>query len=164
MDLHRSIIGLAAAALLVPLGCQSSTSSGTEYVITAKRELRTTVGADIGTVHDTAVDVVENELLYTIDNQARDAREGIINARTARGHAVRIETFRHGEQLTQIEVYVGPLGDETAERDGSGTAAGSARRRPLRRPWSRPSPPRPTSRSGGAVSLNGPPASADTRP
>ncbi|MHC4947328.1 MAG: DUF3568 family protein [Planctomycetota bacterium] len=117
MDLHRSIIGLAAAALLVPLGCQSSTSSGTEYVITAKRELRTTVGADIGTVHDTAVDVVENELLYTIDNQARDAREGIINARTARGHAVRIETFRHGEQLTQIEVYVGPLGDETAERD-----------------------------------------------
>jgi hypothetical protein len=61
--------------------------------------------------------MLEEDYLYEITYEALDAREGIVEARTAKNRFVRIETYRAGTDRTKVQIYVSPFGDDRAERD-----------------------------------------------
>jgi hypothetical protein len=109
------IISLAASAALG--GCTGTTSTGQEYVLKIDRELEGYVDCDLRTAHVTSMNMLEEDYLYEITYEALDAREGIVEARTAKDRFVRIETYRAGIDRTKVQIYVSPMGDYRAERD-----------------------------------------------
>ena len=119
------LAGAISAVLLTGLlvafssatGCTGTTTTGKRYIIKVNRELRCTVDADLYTTHTTAIDVLSDDLLYTVTHEARDAREGVIRARTARNRGVRVETYKVSDEETTLDVYVSPLGDLSASVD-----------------------------------------------
>jgi hypothetical protein len=105
------LIALTAAAL----GCgKGTTTQGTLYNVTISRELEAYEPRDLDAVHQAAVKAVE-AMGYSIDKQAIDVREGLIEGRTALDRTVRIKSFKTGDEVTRITVYVG--GDEQAARE-----------------------------------------------
>ena len=86
-----------------------------DRIILTKQRARATF--DHFTVHETAREVLENEFLYTITLEKVDGRNGVIQARTAKDHKVKVESQREGANLTLVLVYVGPMGDEAAQVD-----------------------------------------------
>jgi hypothetical protein len=118
---NRIVVGAVAALSVVSLaaswGCQGTTRQGTLYSVQIDRELETFLASDLETVHRAALEVVQTDFGYTLTEEALDAREGIIRARTARDNLVRIETFKHGEGVTRVQVYVGARDAETAGRE-----------------------------------------------
>ena len=112
------IVGLVAPCLLVAAaGCTGATSAGTPYTLKIDRELRSHVMADLYTTHSAALEILADEFLFTITHEARDAREGVIVARTAKNRGVRVETYKVSDDSTVVDVFVGPLGDLAAEVD-----------------------------------------------
>ncbi len=111
----RSVIVLLIVCAGIQAGCQGTTAQGTLYSIQPNRGLSTFLAADLETVHEAAVEVVKNDFGYEIEEEALDAREGIIRARTARDRMVRVETFMHSQRVTRIVVYAG--GSEPLARD-----------------------------------------------
>lgn len=115
--INRATIVLSFVVVLIAGGChQGTTQQGTLYHVSLTRELTAYLSADLQAVHTTALAVVE-ESGYAVENSAIDVREGVINARTARDHAVRVETYKQGDHVTKIEVYVAGQSSEAASRD-----------------------------------------------
>ena len=105
-------LSAACCALGTLPGCTGTTSTGTMYKMTATRELTTTLRGDLAHVHQTALEVLRDDFGYTVKSERRDALEGIVEASTAKEDGVRVETYRETDELTKIEVWVGPLGNE----------------------------------------------------
>lgn len=119
MKIHtRSIVagslGLLAAFMI---SCSGATRSGTAYTLKPDREIEAYLPGDLAKVHDTAVKVLRDNLNYTISKDVKDAREGLVEALTAKGDTVRVETYISTQKVTRTEVFVGPLGNEDAMRD-----------------------------------------------
>ncbi len=108
---------LLGAALFGPAACTSTTRTGKSYTLTVDRRLEALVAADLRRSHETALSVVREDYGYVVGRHVADAREGIIEAVTARGNAVKVETFRDGDYITRVRIFVGPLGDEAAMRE-----------------------------------------------
>ncbi|MGD9691457.1 MAG: DUF3568 family protein [Phycisphaerales bacterium] len=108
---------LLGAALLAPVACKSTTRTGKSYTLTVDRRLEALLSADLRRAHETALSVVREDYGYVVSRHVADAREGIIEAVTARGNAVKVETFRDGDYITRVRIFVGPLGDEAAMRE-----------------------------------------------
>lgn len=117
--IRLSVLVLAAgmAGLAVLPGCSGTARSGTEYTMTPDRNLRFRVAVDLPTAHEAAVDAVKSDLGFTIDEEKADAVEGVVKGKTARGERVEVETFKEGDHLTRVDVFVGPLGDEPVMRE-----------------------------------------------
>lgn len=112
----RIVHSLAVALTLVAAalaGCKGSTKSGTTYKQLPTRELQAYLNGDVETVHQKAVAVLRDDYGYQITKEAKDATQGKVEAKTARDDTVRVETFKDGEKVTKIQVWVGPIGDET---------------------------------------------------
>ncbi|MHC5004795.1 MAG: DUF3568 family protein [Planctomycetota bacterium] len=113
MPIRTLVPFLAAAAVAVTLaGCKGATQAGTPYTQLFTRELESYLEGRVDVVHTTARRVLEQELAYTIYEDSLDAMEGVLRAETARGRTVKVETFRHGENLTRIQVWASPAGDK----------------------------------------------------
>ncbi|NNF43353.1 MAG: DUF3568 family protein [Phycisphaerales bacterium] len=111
-----------ACLLLLPIiaavaGCSGTTESGTPYTIKVDREMQAYIDAALATVHHSAVAMLEDEYLFEVYDSALDAREGIALAKTAKGRTVRIETYYAGPDVTQVNVYVSPMGDQVMQAD-----------------------------------------------
>ena len=115
--IHLTVLFICLGSLAVYAGCEGTTAQGTLYTVQPNRELETFFPFDLDTVHRAAVAAVQTDMGYTLQKQALDAREGIIEARTAKDHLVRVETYKHGERVTRIEVFAGPGGNETLARE-----------------------------------------------
>ncbi|MCP3903009.1 MAG: DUF3568 family protein [Planctomycetes bacterium] len=116
----RSLIRIGLLTLLAAAflgGCKGATASGNEFVIRADRKLAATLPGDISVVHPAARRVLEEDMLFEVTDDAVDAREGILRARTARNNTVRVETYRWGENSTHVLVFVGPFGDRDAQAE-----------------------------------------------
>ncbi len=111
-------------------GCQGMTSGGTVYTMTVTREVQAYLPTDSFTAHYAAMEVLERDYLYSVTSDAVDARQGRIEARTATNTSVRVETARAGEGLTRIDIFVAPLGNETAAADILGSIERRIRRAP----------------------------------
>ncbi|MDX2115408.1 MAG: DUF3568 family protein [Planctomycetota bacterium] len=108
-------LSLCSAALLS--ACSGATRSGTSYTLKPDREIEAFLPGDLDKVHKAAEDTVRDDLSYRITRTGKDAREGFVEALTAKGDIVRVETYRSGDKVTRTEIFVGPLGDEEAMRD-----------------------------------------------
>ncbi len=112
---HTAIAMLLLALMPAVSGCaEGTTKQGTLYSMNVSRALEAYLAADINAVHQAAVKSVA-KAGYIHEMDAIDVQEGIVKARTARDRPVRVETYKEGEKVTRIEVYVG--GDETAARE-----------------------------------------------
>ena len=114
--MNRAATILSCVAVLVVLGCQGETRQGTLYSIGPGRELVTYLPADLNAVHEAAVEVI-NELGYSVEKDAVDAREAAVTGRTALEHPVRVKMYKHGPKMTKIEVHVGGKNPEAASRE-----------------------------------------------
>ncbi len=104
------LMGLVALA-----GCGTGTTQqGTLYTIKPNKALEAYFPVDLPTVHAAALAAVQEDLGYTTEYSALDAREGLIKGRTAKEYPVRVETFKQGPRTTRIEVYVGGRMSDTA--------------------------------------------------
>lgn len=108
---------LAASCAAALPGCGGSTRTGAPYTMKADREIEAYLPGNVRHVHDEALWVVRDHFGFKLIREAVDLREGYIEARTAQDNVVRIETYKSGETITRIEVFVGPLGDEPAMKD-----------------------------------------------
>lgn len=104
---------VSAAAMLI--GCSGSTKSGTEYTITPLREFKATLPHDLESTHRAAVQAIEG-LGYTIHQNAADAIEASIEAKTATDRTVTVKSRRVGDDSTEVLVGVSPLGNEEIAR------------------------------------------------
>lgn len=111
--------GILALALCAGglAGCEGTTKTGESYTLKANRWIEAYVASDLRRAHDAAIAVVRDDFGYTLESQAVDARDGKVRAKTARGYDVRIDSYRDGDRITRVEIYVGPLGDEPAMRE-----------------------------------------------
>ena len=101
------VIVCCVGGLMVGMGCTGSTSSGTEYTITLPHNLAST--------HSATARALQG-LGYTIEQNASDSIEGIVEAKTAMDRTVKVKTRRVGESSTEVLVGVSPLGDEEIAR------------------------------------------------
>ena len=105
------LLGLGTAIA----GCgQGTTEQGTLYSVGVNQSLNCYIPDNIDTVHKAALASVK-DAGYTVDNEAIDAREAIVEGRTALEKTVRIKSFKQGEKVTRLEVYV--AGDEEAAKE-----------------------------------------------
>lgn len=98
-------------------GCSGTTSQGVAYTLKPDRELEGFVAASLSDAHEAAKTVVINQFKYRITKHAVDAREGTVEALSAKGDTVRVETYYASPRVTRVEVFVGPLGDEPIMED-----------------------------------------------
>jgi hypothetical protein len=108
------ILGVALAIAGLG-GCLGTSAIGTEYTLTIDRTLETHLPSELGTTHAIALEVLGHDLAYTVTDAGLDAREGVIHATTAKGHRVRVETYRRTENATQVQIYAGPGGHLATE-------------------------------------------------
>lgn len=109
------VIVCCVGGLMVGMGCTGSTSSGTEYTITPLREFKTTLPHNLASTHSATARALQG-LGYTIEQNASDSIEGIVEAKTAMDRTVKVKTRRVGESSTEVLVGVSPLGDEEIAR------------------------------------------------
>lgn len=112
---RTSMAALALLGAATLAGCRGTTAAGTPYSMQIDRALATYLGTDLTTAHLLAQDVIENQMLYAITHESLDGRAGVIEADTAEGKPVRVETYWAGNRVTKIEVLVGTFGDEGAQ-------------------------------------------------
>ncbi len=110
-------LACAAAALALLPACEGTTRTGESYTLQADRSIEAYLASDLKKAHEQAVLVVREDFGYTVEKEAVDAREGVIRGKTARGNQVRVDTFRDGDRVTRVEIFVGPVGDEPAMRE-----------------------------------------------
>lgn len=96
--------------------CAGSTPSGLAYTLRPDREIEATVHGEQERVHELATRILQDRLGYTILGRRVDAREGTVEARTIAGDLVRVETLAASSGSTRVQVFVGPLGDESAAK------------------------------------------------
>lgn len=118
------------AAVLAPAsltGCSGTTDRGVRYTLTPSRELEAFIAGDVATVHEAARRVLGEQYRYRVTKHIADAREGTVEALTARGDEVRVETTYSSPRVTRVNVFVGPLGDEPIMRELLGAIEDRAR-------------------------------------
>jgi len=115
--IHTVAVFSMVASVAVLAACSGATRSGTSYTLKADRELEAYLPGNIDRVHTTAEKVLKEKLQYRIVRSVKDAREGIIEALTAKGDTVRVETYRSTDTVTRTEVFVGPFGNQDAMRE-----------------------------------------------
>jgi hypothetical protein len=98
-------------------GCKGTTKAGTAYTVLPDRAIQAYLSGNLATVHQAAVKVLRDDFLYTITRDSHDALEGIVEAKTARNATVRVETFKHGEDVTKTRVSLGMVGDHDLAND-----------------------------------------------
>jgi hypothetical protein len=109
-----TVVCTAIASLAALWGCEGTTRQGTLYRMQADRELEIYLAGELDAVYQAALEVIETEYGYTVEESGVDAREGLVRARTALGHEVRVEMYRYSDPVTRVEAYAGPRGNEAA--------------------------------------------------
>lgn len=108
----RSLVLAAAIVSFAGLAaCSHTAESGTSYTITPDRNLSFHVPVDLKTAHNAGIGAL-SDLGFTMESEKADMTEGVVKGKTARGDAVVVETFKEGDKLTKVDVFVGPMGDE----------------------------------------------------
>ncbi len=110
MKTSSAVVLLGAAVLSLP-ACSGTTAQGTPYTIKIDRALETHFPGDLQKVQRVALDVIKDDFQYSVEKSSTDSLQGIIEARTAMGAAVRVELYKYGDAVTRVEVFVGPRGD-----------------------------------------------------
>lgn len=105
---------IALIVLAFVAACTTSSQGGRLYTVGIDREIEAYLPASLDDVHDAALAVVADSLGYEIVRDAVDRTQGVIEARTAKKNAVKVNTFPRGSSHTRITIFVGPLGDESA--------------------------------------------------
>lgn len=113
--LALAVAGIAGLSTLT--GCGGTGRSGTEYTITPDRNLSFRVSTDLKTAHQAAIDAMRSDLGFTVDEERSDALQGVVKGKTARNERVEVESFKEGDNLTRLDLFVGPLGDESIMRE-----------------------------------------------
>ena len=108
-------VSITTAALLT--GCSGTTTSGTAYSISITRHVEAYLAYDHETIYNVALETLENTFRYRIDKSVLDGRSGFIKAKTARDNSVSFTVTRDGDAMSEVSVFVGPLGDEDAAQD-----------------------------------------------
>lgn len=106
---------LAGAATLT--GCSGSTTHGTTYTVTITRHVEAFLPHDHETVYNKALDTLENTFKYGIEEDKLDGRTGYIKARTAKGNIATFSVTRDSKSMSEVSVFVGPVGDTDAAQD-----------------------------------------------
>ncbi len=114
--LRTAILTLACLGSLALSACSDRTPTGTDYTMTVDRRLEAYLPAPLAPTHAAAIEAVRQDMKYRLVYQTLDAREGVLEARTATGEEVKVQTFKSTEGTTRVLVGVGPLGDEPAMR------------------------------------------------
>lgn len=109
----RSLLAAGVVFVVVAAGCTGTTNTGRSYTFTMDRNVEAMILGGHESVHAASERVLKEDLGYTIVRSDSDALEGIVEARTARGDSVVVETFKEGETSTRLQVFVGPLGDKS---------------------------------------------------
>ena len=112
-----AVIALSVVSLAILAGCEGQTRQGTLYSIQPNRSLETFLPGDLATVHAAALEAVQTDFGFELGESAVDAAEGIVEARTALDHQVRVKLYKYGERITKVDVYVGPRGSEVVARE-----------------------------------------------
>ena len=107
--------GLGFGTLGACGGGSGMTTSGTSYKVQMNRELQAYVGVGHKDVHAAALHVVDDFGL-TVEDEALDAFQGVINARTAAQDKVTIQSYRKGENATAVRIKFGSSGNEGRSR------------------------------------------------
>ncbi len=103
-------VAAAIATTVAIAGCRTTTPSGSSYVTKVDRELRAYVDAGLAHTHQTARQMLEEEFLFKVIAEGLDGREGFLEAESARGRYVRVETYLVDFNRTEVDVYVTPFG------------------------------------------------------
>ncbi len=106
---------LASTAALT--GCSGSTTSGRSYSVTITRHVKAFLGNDHETVYNTALGTLESTFMYEIEEDRLDGRTGYIKGRTAKGNLVTFSVTRESKSMSEVSVFVGPVGDTDAAQD-----------------------------------------------
>ncbi len=108
---HLALPAIVLAAFAGLSACSHTASSGTKYTITPDRNLSFQLPVDLKTAHSAGIGAL-SDLGFTMESEKSDMTEGVVKGKTARGDAVVVETFKEGERLTKVDVFVGPMGDQ----------------------------------------------------
>ena len=111
----RLSIALLLALVTAAAGCgKGTTQQGTLYSVGVNQALSCYISENIYEIHRAALSSVRLAG-YTVDMEAIDTRESIVEGRTALDRTIRIKTFKQGENVTRLEVFV--AGDEVAAKE-----------------------------------------------
>lgn len=113
----RLFLACSALTLAALPACSDKTSTGADYTLTIDRRLEAYLTAPLPRAHDAALAAVREDMKYRLVYQTVDAREGVLEARTATGEEVKVQSFKNTDGTTRVLVGVGPLGDEPAMRE-----------------------------------------------
>ena len=106
---------LLLALVTAAAGCgKGTTQQGTLYSIGINQSLSCYISHNIYVVQQAAVASVRGAG-YTVDKEAIDTRESIVEGRTALDKTVRIRAFKQGDKVTRLEAYV--AGDTEAAKE-----------------------------------------------
>ncbi|MCI0366693.1 MAG: DUF3568 domain-containing protein [Phycisphaerales bacterium] len=108
------VVLFCAVGLLA--GCSGQTKSGTSYSKLPNGELQMYMQSDLRTIHDKAVVVLRDQFGYKIEKHDCDALAGQIVARTARNERISVETYKHADNSTKVQVSAG-FGNEYVSRE-----------------------------------------------
>ncbi len=109
-----------ASALLLALvtaaaGCgKGTTQQGTLYSVGINQSLSCYISQNIYVIHQAALASVRSAG-YTVDMEAIDTREAVVEGHTALDRPVRIKAYKQGDKVTRLEVYV--AGDTEAAKE-----------------------------------------------
>ena len=102
----RLAIALLIALVTAAAGCgQGTTQQGTLYSVGINQSLSCYISDNIDAVHKAVLESVK-DAGYTVDKEAIDTREAIVEGRTALDRTVRIKSFKQGENVTRLEIYI----------------------------------------------------------
>ena len=102
----RLSIALLLALVTAAAGCgQGTTQQGTLYSVGINQSLSCYISDNIVAVHKAVLESVK-DAGYTVDKEAIDTREAIVEGRTALDRTVRIKSFKQGEKVTRLEIYI----------------------------------------------------------
>ncbi len=93
----------------------SSGADGAGVVTYARGGLRTTVDAPFETTHHATARAI-GQLEFARISDQKDALSAVLIARTAQDRKIRIVLTRVSDRLTQVDIRVGVMGDETMSR------------------------------------------------
>jgi hypothetical protein len=117
----RTIAAMILSALLLPAlpACTNSASAGkgdtTASFNKATGNLTATTDASLDNAFAAAKQAM-NDMGYSTEKASQDALKGVITAREADGGRIDVTLERMADRVTEIEVSVGPFGNEAKAR------------------------------------------------
>ncbi|MFG0329144.1 MAG: DUF3568 family protein [Phycisphaerales bacterium] len=116
---HARTFAVACALLMtvVGAGCAfvAGAALGAGAVAYSRGDLTAVKTSSVEEVHDATLEALD-ELQYEVVESSMDLYYAEIHAETASGKDVKIEIERREDNLTEIDIRVGTLGDETTSR------------------------------------------------